>query len=154
MMTEIATLIRLILHEELSKLKDTESSGNFSTTGMKPTKIRSSHEFDEFANRLIEKCQSDILKGRGSSGNHPHQRDESGVDLNPTFGSKPDALEHLKSQSAIASSNIYFSEGIVTESDIRRVPDGISVLHVGKATKLTPLAQDEIRRREIKLERV
>ena len=44
--------------------------------------------------------------------------------------------------------------GLVTERRIEKLPQGLSVLQVGKQVRFTPLAQDELRRRGIAIERM
>lgn len=43
--------------------------------------------------------------------------------------------------------------GFVTERQVDALPDGTRVVSVGKATRLTPLARDRLRAKNIKIER-
>ena len=47
-----------------------------------------------------------------------------------------------------------FSYGLLTEKDVEALPDGTRVVSVGKSVRFTPLARDELRRLNIKIERI
>ena len=44
-------------------------------------------------------------------------------------------------------------KGLVTEKQVEALPKGTATLHLGKAARLTPLAQDRLRQRRIVIER-
>jgi ethanolamine utilization cobalamin adenosyltransferase len=44
-------------------------------------------------------------------------------------------------------------KGLVTEKQVDALPKGTTTLHLGKAARLTPLAKDRLRQRQIVIER-
>ena len=44
-------------------------------------------------------------------------------------------------------------KGLVTEKQVEALPKGTAILHLGKTARLTPLAKDRLRQRQIVIER-
>jgi hypothetical protein len=48
---------------------------------------------------------------------------------------------------------VHFEKGLISERDIAKLPAGLASVQVSKRVRFTPLAQDELRRRGVKIER-
>ncbi|MBL4769056.1 MAG: hypothetical protein JKY94_15320, partial [Rhodobacteraceae bacterium] len=48
---------------------------------------------------------------------------------------------------------VRFERGLVSERDVASLPQDMRRVDVGKTVRFTPLARDELRRRNIKVER-
>lgn len=89
-----------------------------------------------------DRARADIESGRrifrlGPSTAAPQAHDEAFARPQPIAQSAP----------------VSFERGLVGERDVRNLPGGVRVVLRGKQARLTPLAQDEFRRKGIKIER-
>ena len=62
-------------------------------------------------------------------------------------------LERGQGPAAATSASTRIDKGLVTEKQVEALPKGTAILHVGKAARLTPLAKDRLRQRQIVIER-
>ena len=58
-----------------------------------------------------------------------------------------------RGQKAQPATAARIDKGLVTEKQVQDLPKGTATLHLGKAARLTPLAQDRLRQRRIVIER-
>ena len=144
-MEDLRSLIREILKEELSNLKDKINGENISIKE-EGVKIESSADLNNFVKRIITMFQDAKLKSDIITGKHIFRLVNQ---------EKP---SHIKAHEPISrmptnSQTIAFEGGIVTLRDVETLANKTKSLTVGKSTHCTPLALDEIRKRKIKLER-
>ncbi len=138
-MSDIRSLIRQILLEELESYVDTSGHGNH----IESVSIRSNGDLNAFALRVLEIAQTRELKTDLRSGKIKFTLD----------GNKGDNNQPARPQQSTVSNTILFQKGLVTEKDISRLAGDTTSLNVGKNIFFTPLANDEIRRRGLKIER-
>ena len=109
-------------------------------------KIQSSSDLNNFVKRVIKMSQDSKLKSDVLTGKHIFRRvnhdQETPIDAHQPISKMP-----KKGQTII------FEGGMITLRDVESLSKNTKSLTVGKSTHCTPLALDEIRRRNIKIER-
>ena len=136
--------IRQILVEEKGQLGMHERKVAAPAYREETVRIQSDADLNGFAQRLLEigrdgKSRAEILDGRGV-----FRLDHSRTEL--SMGASTGSPQRASGQT------VSFEKGLITESMIAKMQQG-STLVVAKAVSLTPLARDEARRKQIKIQR-
>lgn len=145
MSAELRALIRDVLREELAS-----AGGRAGAPQARHETVAISSDADlaAFVRRILalgadSRARAEIEGGRhvfhlarggpaaGVGGNEAHER------ALPRAGAAPVTCER----------------GLVGEREVRNLPEGTGILRIGRTVRLTPLAQDELRRRRIRIER-
>ena len=138
-------MIRELLAEELA------SAGLGPRSGAAPkpqvreenVSIGSDAELAAFVRRLLEITKDGRARAEIEAGRHVF-RLARGASAAPAYSAMPSATQNTP---------VSFERGLITEKEIIKLPDGVAVVKAGKRARFTPLAQDEMRRRGIKIER-
>lgn len=142
-MSDLRLLIREILAEELGRVG--AAPGSASQITEERVDIRSNADLAAFATRLLARAQDGKFRADVEAGRHVFRLAESGpVRLEAHTPHAPP----LGAQPAVR-----FDRGLVTEREVAALPPGTSRIEVGRAVRFTPLARDELRRRDIEIER-
>lgn len=147
MVQDLRQIIRGILIEELADYNVNSAGHREPEVRQEFVSIQSDRDLASFAERLVRmagdsRSRDDIESGRlvfrlGSS-------DRNEISL--------ERYADNRLQAAGRTEN--FSRGLITESQVYRLPADVKVVNLGKNAVLTPLAKDAIRQVGIKIERV
>jgi hypothetical protein len=137
-MSEIRTMVRQILLEELAKHKDFSNIGSQNEA----VSIRNDKDLNAFALRVLDMAKKRDLKADIQSGK---------VKFFLTGNEKTKANADTARQSSNPDP-VCFNKGLVTEKDISRLASTVCNIRAGKHVCFTPLATDEIRRKGLKIE--
>lgn len=144
-MEDMRALIREVLSEELQKLRP-----DMATAASRGTEeviaIRSSADLNAFAQKILGMAQDGRIRADIMEGRHRFCLSQNGTQ--PVMAHQPMA------PAANAPGMAQFTKGMVTERDVAALPQGTRSIKAGTAVRFTPLARDELRRREIKVERM
>lgn len=135
MESEIRSLIRQVLAEELAKLRPAVNA----PPREERVRIDSDQDLDRFARRLMT-LSSDPSTKRAIEEGRLVFRLGSNSSSAPRSG-------------PLAAASQRIDKGFVSERQIDALPDGTKVLQVGKAVRFTPLGRDRLRQRGIVIER-
>ncbi|MHA6688522.1 hypothetical protein [Mesorhizobium sp. A556] len=146
MSSDLRTMIRELLREELAARGVGRPSGA-TQIREEAVSVASDAELAAFARRILalagdSKARADIENGR-------HVFRLAGI--GSRVATPVEAYERAQPKQNL--SPVSFERGLVNEREIRNLPEGITVIRIGKTVRLTPLAQDELRRLGIKIER-
>ena len=144
-MENLRYLIREVLKEELNNLKGKTKTTN-SPIKEEEVRIQSSLDLNNFAKRIMKmsqdpKINSELRTGKHIfrlSNNYEHTLVEAHQPISKMFHN-----DHA----------ITFEGGIITLKDVETLTNNTKVVTVSKSTHCTPLALDEMKRRNIKIER-
>ena len=161
-MDDLRSIIREVLTEELRALKASVGGG---PAGMQreTVSLASDHDLNAFARRILQLAtdpdkRDAILSGRhvfalgGASASVPQYFSQGLVPAPARLPSLPPIAQSAPMPVATAVRQ-QFSKGLLTEKDVEALPQGTRVVSVGKSVRVTPLARDELRRLNIKIER-
>mgnify|MGYP001041508813 FL=1 len=130
--------IRSILREEIFALKGGLQSDVLTSEAVR---INSSADLTRFAQDLVTRGQDSVFAARVAQGRHRFDLEQhqpiGALSVSAPAKPRPNVL----------------TKTLVTERDIGALGAGTHVLSIGKASRLTPLARDEARRRGIRIER-
>jgi len=141
-MSDLRMLVREILAAELEKI---------TRDGPAPCKreefvsISDDAELDAFVRRLMRMIRDSRLKTDIESGMYVFKLARPGA-------APPRPHQPLAPRPARAAT-VALQGGVITEKEIQNLPENLKNLAVGGSARFTPLASDEIRRRNIKVER-
>lgn len=146
MSADLRAMIREVLREELAARGVGRPSGA-PQIREEAVSVASDADLAAFARRILalagdSKARADIENGR-----HVFRLAGGGS----RAASSVEAYERAQPKQNL--SPVSFERGLVNEREIRNLPEGITVIRIGKTVRLTPLAQDELRRLGIKIER-
>lgn len=146
MVHDLRQTIRSILAEELANYGVRSTGSQESGVRQELVSIHSDRDLARFVDHLLRlardsRSREDIesgrlvfrLEGAGRTGVPPERQ----ADHRPSTGRTEN-----------------FARGLITESQIQRLPADVNVVSLGKGAVLTPLAKDAIRQAGIKIERV
>ncbi|MBI6630863.1 hypothetical protein [Pontibaca salina] len=146
-MTALRDEIRAILREEIAALRHEIAAG----PAPEQVQISGSADLDRFARDLVLRAQSDPDFATAVT---------SGAQRFALSGAMPPAPAHTYAPQPVASyapvprtKAVELTKTLVTERDIEALDQSAKVLRVPKKCRLTPLANDEARRRGIRIER-
>ena len=141
-MSELRHLIREILAEELAKVTPPQAAPRVTE---EQVSIRSNADLAAFVQRLMGAAQDGRLRSDIEAGRHVFRLADHGA-------------QHIQAHQPIAPNPgaapaVRFERGLVSERDVASLPQDMRRVDVGKTVRFTPLARDELRRRNIKVER-
>ncbi len=161
-MGDLRSMIREVLAEELRALK--ASGGGAGGVHRETVPLASDHDLNAFVRRIVQVAADPSKRDAILSGRHVFSLGAQVVAappyVAPSFVPTPMPLAPMPqiAQSAPLPVNgpvrQQFSNGLLTEKDVEALPDGTRVVSVGKSVRFTPLARDELRRLNIKIERI
>lgn len=149
MSSDLRSLIREVLAEELQAMRG--GSGAHADTSPRPqvreemVEIANDADLNRFVLRILElardgKSVQEIRNGRWK------------FRLQPA-GAVPATQTTAPGHAVSASSaSVEFDRGLVSERQVSALPED-SLVRAGKRVRFTPLAQDELRRKRIRVER-
>lgn len=156
-MSDLRSMIREVLREELSALRGT--GGIAPSVREEAVTINTNADLQRFVQRVLELSKDSGTRaalengrhvfrlGSGLSGGRGGSVSGGGAAISATPPSAGPAAPNP------ALSRVQFDRGLVSEKDIAKLPDETRVIRAGKSVRFTPLASDELRRRRIKIER-
>ena len=143
MSTELRAMIRELLREELAALK---GGGPTPTRREEEVTISSDADLAAFVQRLLRLAQDGQARAAIESGQHVFRLARGG-------GAPVHAFQPSAPAPGAPPPPTRFERGLITEKAIASLPDGQRSVSVGKHVRFTPLARDELRRRNIRIER-
>ena len=152
MQDEVRRMIREILQQEIAALGG--KSGAFADTTPKPRirkeqiSIRNNSDLMQFVRRILELAKDGRAVQEIKSGKWIFHLQNSEA----LHSSLPEPACHDDSVSEHSPAVVQFESGLISERQIAGIQAG-SLVKLGKKVRITPLAQDEIRRRQIHVER-
>ena len=144
-MENLRYLIREVLKEELDNLKEKTKTIN-SPVKEEEVRIQSSLDLNNFAKRIIKMSQDPKINSELRTGKHIFRL--SNHDQQPLVEAHQPISKMFRNDH-----NITFEEGIITLRDVETLTKNTKVVTVSNSTQCTPLALDEMKRRNIKIER-
>ncbi len=147
MSAEIRQLIRSILVEELAAQGVKRSTGNSPRVREEVVSIQTDHDLQQFVRRLLDMSKDPHTRTDLETSRVVFRLDKPLLSTSPHRTYPPPA-------SVATGQVINIQQGLVTERQIRNLPAQVSVLKLGKAARLTPLARDASRQAGIKIERL
>ncbi len=143
---EIRQLIRNILIEELAAQGVKRSIGDSSRVREEVVSIQTDHDLQQFVRRLLDMSKDHHTRTELEAGRVVFRLDKPLLPTSPHRSSP--------SSTPVTGQVINIQQGLVTERQIRDLPDQVTLLKLGKAARLTPLARDASRQAGIKIERL
>lgn len=140
-MSDLRLLVREILAAELEKIK---RDGPAPRGREEIVSISDDAELDAFVKRLMRMIRDSCLKADIESGRHVFKLARPGA-------APPRPHQPLAPRPGPAA--VKWEGGVITEREIQNLPENLKSLSVGGSARFTPLARDEIRRRNIKVQR-
>jgi hypothetical protein len=138
-MSELRDLIRAIMREEIEALR----SGAKTAPAIEQVRLVDDRDLAAFVKDIAERCDDPDF--RKAIANGAHRFSLRPAPETPAAPASPRA--------ALVADNQVFGRGLVTEKDIAAMDHDRKVLRIAAGARLTPLAQDEARRRGIRIER-
>ncbi len=142
-MSQLRTMIREILIEELGKLRSLPTKPQIHE---EIVSIKNNSDLSLFVCRILEMAQDGRIKADIVSGRHVFK-------LTTETSSPFPAYQPVVSHPNPPPQTVFFETGLITEKDVSRLPPNLTRLDIGKTINFTPLARDELRRKGIKIER-
>lgn len=140
-MSALRDEIRAILREEIAALRNDV----LQTT--ETVSIRSSADLNQFAQKLIARLASPGFSEKVSRG-----------EISFVLADRPEHEEPARVNSLVVSAakatGTFIDKPLVTERDITELSAATKLIRLPKASRLTPLAKDEARRKGIRIERI
>ncbi len=147
MSADLRTLIRDVLREELATLKQSNAPAKSTSRREEVVSIETDKDLTKFAQRILHLAQDPQSRSAIEKGEHVF-RLARGQSV-PVEAFTPS----LPARSA-PSAPTRIERGLVTEKTVASLPEGQRSISVGKHVRFTPLARDELRRRNIRIERM
>lgn len=148
MSADLRAMIREVLREELATRGVGRPSGA-PQVRHEMVSVACDADLAAFARRILALAGDSKARADIESGRHVFRLAGPGAGSHAASGveayERPQPTQNL--------SPVSFERGLVNEREIRNLPEGITVIRIGKTVRLTPLAQDELRRQGIKIER-
>jgi len=143
MSSELRSLIREVLREEVAALKVPGASSNLREEAVS---LRTDAELAAFVARLMRMAQDGRTRSEIESGRHVFRLADAAAP--PLQAHQPRAPVPNAPPAPVR-----FERGLVTENEVARLPDGQRSISVSRSVRFTPLARDELHRRNIQIER-
>lgn len=145
MSAELRALIRDVLREELATMRPREATPQVRHESVA---ISSDADLAAFVRRILALGADSRARAGIESGRHIFHLASS------VTGTAHEAHDRPRARTGgTGATPVSYERGLVTEREIRNLPEGATQLRIGKSVRLTPLAQDELRRRGVKIER-
>ncbi|GAB5467816.1 MAG: hypothetical protein Kilf2KO_08460 [Rhodospirillales bacterium] len=138
--SDIRSLIRQVLAEELAKLKPSGGTQRHE----EPVRIANDADLAAFVARILTLSRDGQIRREIEAGHRVFRLDSSGGPA-----SAPPA-----SPAAPVRQSAFVAGGFLSERQVDALPEGVERLQVGKAVRFTPLARDRLRQRGIAIERM
>lgn len=155
-MSELRSLVRQILAEEIAALRSEYPSG----PQVERVRAGNEAELTAFALSVLNRAQEPgfaAALGEGRLRFAPEAGEPAHAALGhapaPAQLSRPSAAVPVTFVTTMPAPVPELRKGLITERDIAAVAEGETRLRVGKTARITPLAGDEARRRGIRIER-
>lgn len=147
MRDELRSMIRELLAEELAA-----AGVRSGRSGAAPKRqireefvsIGSDADLTAFVRKILDISKDGKARAEIEAGRHVFRLQRGGAGGAQTAYAPP---------AVMAAAPVRFDRGLITEREITRLDDNVSIVQAGKRVRFTPLAQDEMRRRGIKIER-
>jgi len=136
--------IRQILAEEIGQLASQERKAVAPARREETVRIQNDADLNGFVQRVMEIGQDGRSRAEILAGRWIFRLDRAVAAPSPA----PAAGSHERASGQIVS----FDKGLITEGQIAKMQDGATLV-VAKGVSLTPLARDEARRKQIKIQR-
>ncbi|PCI54612.1 MAG: hypothetical protein COB36_09655 [Alphaproteobacteria bacterium] len=140
MRSDLRNLIREVLAEELAGMRSDAAVPAAPQIREENVSILTDGDLAAFVRRILDLGNDHKSRAEIEAGRHIFR-----------LGSKSMSRPSVTPHDSVAS--VCFNRGIISEKQIRRLSVGITVVKVTKNVRFTPLAQDELRKRGIKVER-
>ena len=142
-MSDLRALVRELISAEVEKIK---RDGSVPWKREEIVSISNDSELEAFVRRILHMSQDGGLKTDIESGRYVFKL--ARPDARPARPYEP------YSPPPHSAASIKLEGGVITEKEIQNLPENLKMLSVSGTARFTPLASDEIRRRNIKVERV
>ena len=145
MSAELRSMIRELLQEELAALRLGNGQVTAVTRREEVVALQSDTDLAAFVSRIVHLAQDSNARAAIRTGQHVFR-----------LGPRTMAQVHAHEPTIARSGEMAltrFETGLVTEKAIANLPEGQRSISVGKAVRVTPLARDELQRRNIRIER-
>lgn len=148
-MSDLRGLIREVLAEELARMRPGEGDTRIRE---EVVTLRSNADLQAFVQRIVALAQDGRARTEIEAGRHVFR-------LAPGVGSAAGTPAPMAAHEPAAPAptapppTVRFERGLVSERDIAALPDEQRSIRVGRSVRFTPLARDELRRRNIRIER-
>lgn len=146
MSVELRTVIREILQQELAALRDGGGSAAPATRREEVVRLHNDADLAAFVARILHLAEDGRARTAIETGQHVFV-------LGPRGAAPVHAYEPAAASPSAPPVATRFDAGLVTEHAVASLPDGQRSISVGKSVRFTPLARDELRRRNIRIER-
>jgi hypothetical protein len=153
MRDDVRSLVREILQEELQALRS--EGGAFADTSPRPqvreeaVSLASDADLNDFVLRILDLAQDGKSMREIKAGRWRFRlQSNAGAGAGAGAGPRPVAPAGRTPGGQVVS----YERGLVCERQIGQLPAGAQI-RAGKRVRFTPLAQDEIRRKGIRVER-
>lgn len=143
-MSALRDEIRAILREEISALR---SEVGYAPPASEQVRITSSAELTLFAQELVQRASEPGFAGRVARGELVFEL------ATPMPAAAPAAVSRAIVTGPPRKAPYRLEKSLITERDINALDASARSLRIGPASRLTPLARDEARRRGIRIER-
>lgn len=161
-MGELRSMIREVLAEEIQALKASMQPGAITPVVHEVVSLQSDSDLSVFVHRILDMALDPVKRQKIASGQHkftlragaPHLQTISPSAMpTPAPSVAPATTAQSGPEPKVSAVRQQFSKGVLTEREIEKLPQGTRVITLDKSVRLTPLAKDELRRRNIKIER-
>lgn len=136
---QLRLVIRELLAEQLAAI-DGGAAETVPAVHEELVSLSSDAELNAFAARVLALADDDRARRRIETGQHVFRL------------AKGSALTNSAEPTGLASP-MRVERGLITEKTVAKLPEGVRVVQAGKQVRITPLAQDELRRRGVTIER-
>ncbi len=138
--SDIRSLVRQVLSEELAKLRPAANA----PTREEAVRIADDRDLDRFVRRILT---------LSSDGATRRAIEEGRLVFRLSDGPTPSVANSRANSSQPTTASQRIDKGFVSERQIDALPEGTKVLQVSKAVRFTPLGRDRLRQRGIAIER-
>ncbi|MBT4891129.1 MAG: hypothetical protein HON65_16395 [Rhodospirillales bacterium] len=142
--TEIRSLIRSILSEELGKVKAKKTSSPKAKS--ENVRITNDQELTAFTKRVAALCKSEQNRNDIETG-------QWSFSLNSVSSPQMHGSMQSPAQGARSERSAQFEKGFINERQIDALSEDTTIVVINKAVRFTPLAKDRLRQRGIRIER-
>ncbi len=147
MVDELRQAIRSILLEELAARGVGPTPQSAPGIHVEEVEINSDGDLAQFVRRLLQLARDGGALSAIESGRHVFR-------LRTASAPQRSVQPPVASSRTPVGGTMTFDAGLITEKQVRNLPENISVVKVGGSVRLTPLASDAMRRAGIKIEKV
>ena len=136
---QLRLVIRELLAEQLAALDHGGPKASEPGVHEELVSIASDADLNAFAGRVLTLADDEQGRRALESGRHVFRLAK---------GSAPGGVS-----TTAAAGPMRVERGLISEKTVAKLPEGVRVIQAGKQVRITPLAQDELRRRGVTIER-